>query len=169
MKDSKVLFHMVILLVLVALVSTSCTFEFVKPLPSIEVAFRSFHGRYVTARGEDDGWALRQDTELGKCGRFIQYHLANGKVALETCYGRYIAAPNSGDTRQDWMLGQESKLGDCGQFDLYDLGNDRVALKTCAGKFLTAGDGNWPPGLEWSIIGETDSMEAWEVFTLEPQ
>jgi hypothetical protein len=177
MKGSKVLFHAAILLVLAASVSTSCNVDIVTPLPPtitplppIKVAFKSFHGRYVTARGEDDGWALRQDTGLDEeCGQFIQHHLANGKVALETCHGRYVTAPTSGDTTQDWMLGQESKLGDCGQFDLYDLGSDKVALKTCAGRFLTAGDGNWPSGSEWSIIGKTDIMGTWEVFTLEPQ
>jgi len=109
--EDKVLFHMVILLVLVALVSTSCTCECVKPPPSIEVSFRSYHGRYVTARGEDDGWALRQDTELGECGRFIQHHLANGRVALETCYGRYVTAPNSGNLRLDaWARIQAGRL-----------------------------------------------------------
>jgi hypothetical protein len=136
------------------------------PLPPIEVAFKSFHGRYVTAMGEDDDGVLRQETELSDCGRFIQHHLANGKIALETCHGRYVTAPESGTERLDWMLWQESELDDCGQFDLYDLGSDRVALKTCAGRFFTAGDGNWPGELEWSVIGETYNMEAWETFTV---
>jgi hypothetical protein len=166
MKDKKVLVPIAILLVLVALVSASCTFELVNPLPPIKVAFKSYHGRWVTAKGKEDGWALRQDTELNECGQFIQYHLANGKVALKTCYDRYVTAPANGATRQDWMLMQESKLGGCGQFDLYDLGGDRVALKTCAGNFLTAGDGNWPSELEWSTVGETDTMLEWEVFTV---
>jgi hypothetical protein len=166
MRDNKVLFHITIPLLLVVLASKSCTFEFIRPLPPIEVAFKSFHGRYVTAMGEDDNWALGQETELRDCGWFTLHHLANGKIALETCYDRYVTAPQNGTTRRDWMLGQESELGKCEQFDLYDLGSERVAFKTCADKFFTAGDGNWPPGLEWSVIGEADNMEAWEIFTM---
>jgi hypothetical protein len=115
---------------------------------------------------EDDNWALRQETELSECGRFTQHHLANGKIALETCHGRYITAPRTGTERQDWMLGQESKLGPCGQFDLYELGSDRVAFKTCAKKFFTAGDGGWPPPLQWSVVAETDILQDWEIFTV---
>ena len=64
------------------------------------------------------------------------------------------------------MLGQASELSGCGQFDLYDLGSDRVAFKTCAGNFLTAGDGNWPPPLQWSVVAETDVLLDWEIFTV---
>jgi hypothetical protein len=166
MKANKILSHKTIPLLLVVLVTTSCTFELVKPLPPKKVAFKSHHGRYVTAMGADDDWALRQEIELSDCGRFTQHHLANGKIALETCYGRYVTAPESGVTRRDWMLGQESKLGNCGQFDLYELGSDRVAFKTCADKFFTAGDGGWDPGLEWSVVGETDILLDWEIFTV---
>jgi hypothetical protein len=168
MKDNKILFHSAILLLLVVLASTSCTFQIVKPLPPIEIAFKSFHGRYVTAMGEDDDWVLRQKTELTDCGRFIQHHLANGKIALETCQGRYVTAPKTGDTRSDWMLGQESELSDCGQFDRSDLGSDRVAFKTCVGNFFTAGDGGWPPPLPWSVVAETDILQDWEIFTVLP-
>ncbi len=165
MKDN-VLFSIAILLLLVALVVVISTAQIILPGPPTEVAFKSYHGRYVTAKGEDDSWALRQDTELSERGRFTLYHLVNGKVALKTWYGRYVTAPESCNTRQECMVGQESRLGKCGQFDLYDLGNDRVALKTCAGKFLTAGDGNWPPPLEWAIVGETGIMLDWEVLTV---
>jgi hypothetical protein len=166
MKDNKVLLQIAILLLLVGLASTSCTFEVVKPPPPKEVAFKSFHDRYVIAKGEYDGWSLRQETELSKCGLFTQHHLANGKIALETCHGRYITAPRTGTERQDWMLGQESGLGPCGQFDLYELGSDRVAFKTCAKKFFTAGDGNWPPLSQWSVVAETDILLDWEIFTV---
>jgi hypothetical protein len=134
--------------------------------PSPKVALVAFHGRYVTSMGEDDDWSLRQKPELGDCGWFTQHHLANGKIALETCHGRYITAPRTGTERQDWMLGQESGLGPCGQFDLYELGSDRVAFKTCAKKFFTAGDGNWPPPLQWSVVAETDILLDWEIFTV---
>jgi hypothetical protein len=139
------------------------------PLPPIKVAFKSHHGRYVTAMtGEDDDWSLRQKTELSECGWFTQHHLANGKIALETCDGRYVTASISGTTRLDWMLGQESELDDCGQFDLYTLGSDRVALKTCAGMFFTAGnDGvGWEGKLAWAVVGETDILQNWEIFTM---
>jgi hypothetical protein len=119
--------------------------------------------------GGDDGWALRQETVLSERGWFTQHHLANGKIALETYYGRYVTAPESGTERQDWLLRQESKLGKCGQFDLYELGNDRVALKTCAGNFFTAGDGYWPPPLQWSVVAETDILQDWEIFTVVQQ
>ena len=165
MKNTQIDLYLSILLLLVIVTSMSCTFEVIKPLPTTEVILKSFHGRYVTAMGEDDNWALRQETELVDCGRFVQHNLANGRIALKTCYGRYITAPEDGAERQSWMLGQESRLGDCAQFELYSLGSDRVALKTCAGRFLTAGDGNWPGKLAWSIIGETHDMEAWEIFT----
>jgi hypothetical protein len=166
MEDNKSLFRMTILLLLVALVATSCTFEFIKPPPPIEVAFKSHHGQYITAMGADDDWFLRQEPELSDCGWFIQHHLANGKIALVTCHGKYVTAPETGTERQDWMLGQESKLGDCGQFELYYLGSDKVALRTCAGKLLTAGDNTWSPPVQWSVVAETDILQAWEIFTV---
>lgn len=165
MKDN-VLFSVAILLLLVALVVVISTAQIILPGPPTEVAFKSYHGRYVTAKGEDDSWALRQDTELSERGRFILYHLVNGKVALKTWYGRYVTAPESCSTRQECMIGQESRLGKCGQFDLYDLGENRRALKTCAGDFLTAGNDTWGPELEWSVVGETKIMKDWEVFTV---
>lgn len=134
--------------------------------PSPRVALRSFHGRYVTARGEDDDWVLKQETELSDCGRFTQYQLDNGRIALVTCHGRYVTAPRRGTTRWDRELWQESGLGDCGQFTLHDQGSDGVAFETCAGRFVTAGDGNWPGGLAWSLVGETYTIEAWERFTV---
>jgi len=134
--------------------------------PSPRVALMSFHGRYVTAMGEDDGWVLKQETELSDCGRFTQYHLNNGRIALVTCHGRYVTAPRRGTTRLDWELWQESCLGDCGQFALYDQGGDSVAFETCAGRFVTAGDGNWPAGLAWSLVGETYDALDWERFTV---
>jgi hypothetical protein len=167
MKNNKTIFHSAILLLLAVLAYTSCTFQIIKPSPPIEIALKSFHDRYVTARWEEEnGWVLRQETELTECGWFTQHRLANGKIALETCDGQYVTAPRTGTERLDWMLGQESVLGDCGQFDLYDLGSDRVALKTCATRFVTAGDGNWPEELAWSLVGETYNMEAWEIFTV---
>jgi hypothetical protein len=133
---------------------------------SPKVALLSFHGRYVTAMGEDGGWLIKQEPELGTCGWFTQRRLENGKVALLTCYGRYVAVSRRGTTRQDWQLWQDSGLGDCAQFELFALENDRIAFKTCSGKFFTAGDGGWDSGLQWSVVAEMDKIDAWERFTL---
>ncbi len=136
------------------------------PAPPIKVAFRSFHGRYVTAMGENSGWVLRQELELSECGWFTQHHLNNGKIALETCHDRYVTAPITGTARSDWLLRQELELGDCGQFDLYELGDDRAAYKTCAGKFFTAGNDSWEPPLQWTVVAETDIFGGWEIFAV---
>jgi hypothetical protein len=167
MRDNRVLFRTAILL-LVVLVSTNCTFEIRRPPAPEEVALKSHHGRYIIAMGEDDSWSLRQELDLDDCGWFTQHHLANGKVALETCHDLYVTAPEGGETRREWMLVQESTLGTCGQFELYDLGNDRVAIRTCAGNFLTAGDGYWPPPLQWLVVAESDVLLEWEIFTVVP-
>ena len=171
MKDNKIIFQMTIPLMLVVLASTSCTFDIIDPPPPMKVALKSFHGRYNTAMGEYDAWANRHETDLGECGWFTQHHLANGKIALETCHGRYVTVPEGGTTRQAWMLEQESELGDCGEFDLYDLGGDRVAFKTCVGMFFTAGDDGlgWEEELEWAVVGETETLQDWEIFTKEEQ
>jgi len=180
MKDNKVLFHITILLLLVVLASTSCTFKIVDldametaipatltAVPSTQkVALLSFHGRYVTAMGGGGGWLLKQEPDLSDCGWFTLHHLDNGKVALMTCHDRYVTAPKTGATRSDWMLWQESERGDCGEFVLHDLGRDGVALETCVGRFVTAGDGNWPGELAWSLVGETYDILAWEMFTV---
>jgi hypothetical protein len=168
MRDKKVPVHIAVLLVLAALVSTSCTFEVIKPPPSIEVVIMSFHGRYVTALEEEGEWKLTQETELGLCGRFTLHHLANGKIALETCDGRYISAPSGCDTRRGCILRQNSKLGDTEQFDLYELGDYTVAFKTSEGRFFTAGDAGqgWEGELAWSVVAETKILRDWENFTL---
>jgi hypothetical protein len=149
-----------------ALVETAVPATLTTVAATQEVALLSFHGRYVTALGEDGNWQLKQEPALGACGWFTQYHLENGKIALVTCYNRYVTAPKTGATRWDWMLGQRSELGDCGQFILHDLGPYGVAFETCAGRFFTPGDGNWEGGLAWSLVGETRNIEAWEQFTL---
>ena len=160
-------FLLATVLLLAALTSASCTFELVKPQPPQVVALKSFHNRYVTATGESDNWRLKQKTELSDCGRFTLRHLANGKVALETCHHKYVTAPKDGAAREDWTLGQNDSLNDCGQFELYELGGNRLALKTCAGRFFTAGDGYWPADLAWTLVGETRNLDAWEIFTVQ--
>jgi hypothetical protein len=137
--------------------------------PSSRVALKSAHGRYVTALKESDGWSLTQSdaSEPSDCEWFTQYNLANGKIALETCYGRFVTAPRRGTMRVDWEVWQDSGLGDCGQF-IMERHDDGVALKTCAGKYVTAGDGNWDPPLQWSVVAETDKVLAWEIYTIVP-
>lgn len=166
MRDARVLCLRACLLAVVTMTLANCIFEVIIPPSPTEVAFRSSHGLYVTAMGEDDGWVLRQESQFSACGRFFVEHLANGEVTLKTCHDRYVTAPESGDTRRDWLLWQEGDPDRCAQFERCDLGSDRVALKTCAERFLTAGDGGWDPGLEWSIVGETRNLEAWEIFTI---
>jgi hypothetical protein len=131
-----------------------------------KVALVSFHGQYITAKGRGSDWSLVQEPRLSDCGWFTLYQLDDGKVALATCYGSYITAPQNGALRADWLLWQEPELGECGQFILHDLGDAGVAFETCAGKFFTAGDGGWAPGLEWTIVAETDALRDWEHFTM---
>jgi hypothetical protein len=168
MKHNKDLLHMALLFLLLTLFSTSCTFQIINPPPPKEVALKSFHGRYVTALGEEDDWVLTQNTELGPCGRFTLHYQANGKIALETCYGWYITAPSGCDTRRDCMLRQKPKRGDAEQFDLYELGNDTIAFRTREGRSFTAGDAGqgWEEGLAWSVVAETKILRDWEEFTL---
>ncbi len=167
--QGKINFFLAGVLLLTTLTVASCTFEMIKPPPPQQVVLKSFHNRYVTALGKNDNWTLKQETESSDCARFTMRHLANGKITLETCQRKYVVAPQNGATRENWMLGQEDKLSDCGQFDLYELGNNRVAFKTCAGRFITAGDGSWPGELAWAVVGETDILDAWEIFTALPQ
>jgi hypothetical protein len=165
MKGLRGIFRIGIVIGLVALIS-GCTIEIIDPPQQMVIALQSFHGRYITALGEADGWKLSQTTELGDCGWFTLSYLANGKVMLKTCHDRYLTAPASGAEDVDWIITHESKPGRCGQFDLYELGSDRIALKTCAKWFITAGDGNWPGVLAWSVVGKTENLMDWEILTI---
>jgi hypothetical protein len=178
MKDHRILWRLSILLMLGSMVSTSCTFEIVDLAkvrwalarisgeePSVEVAFRSHHGKYVTAMGESDDWVLKQESDLSPCGWFALQHLNNGKVTLMTCHGRCVTASETGESREDWLLRQLPQATDCGEFLLHDLEHNRVALQTCAGKFVTAGDGDWGD-LAWSLVGEQTEILGWEMFAV---
>lgn len=165
--ESKCRLLVKMLFLLLLLASAGCTFQVINPPPPIEVAFKSAHGRYVTAQDAIQGWAIGQEAELSECSWFTQQYLANGKIALKTCHNQYIVAPQTGVEKEDWLLGQTSRLSECTQFDLYELGKNRVALKTCAGRFWTAGDGAWPGDLAWTLVGETVEMNTWEVFTIQ--
>jgi signal transduction histidine kinase len=155
-------FAIIVLLVLAALLIYTLK-------PPKKVAILSFHGQYVTAMGEDEGWLLTQEPEVSACGRFTQFNLGKGKIALLTCYGRYVTAPRSGNERPELVLWQDSGLSNCGQFDLVELANGKVAFKTCTGMVFTAGDGGWDPGLQWLVVAETKEIRDWEKFTLQPQ
>jgi signal transduction histidine kinase len=152
------------------LAATALLFVLFKPPPKVALVtyHETFGTRYVTAMGEADRWALTQEPELGDCGKFTLFDLGNDKVALRTCHGRYVTAPKRGIERSDWVLWQDSGLGDCGQFDLVKLADGKVAFKTCAGKYFTPGNDTWP-GLEWSVVAETDQLQGWEEFTLQTQ
>jgi hypothetical protein len=132
------------------------------------VALMSFHDLYVIAKGKEDGWALKQETRLDvKCGWFAVSPQGDGKVALLTCYNRYVTASRTGITRRDWLLRQETKLDECGKFTIHDLGNGEVAFETCAGRFFTAGNDSWS-GLQWLLVAETKEIQDWEKFALRP-
>jgi len=165
------------LLLIAGLVALTGCHRFIIPsgAPSSKVALKSYHNRYVIAQGEAQGWSLRQSSARGDddCGWFTRYdlgqdRLGNARIALGTCYDRFVTAPRRGSTRQDWEVWQESGLGDCGQFALERRG-DGFALKTCAGKYLTAGDAGWESPLQWGVVAETDKILDWEIFTILPQ
>ena len=179
MNDHRTLLRSSILLVLVSIVSTGCTFEVVDLAkvrlalakisgdpPPVEVAFRSHHGKYVTAMGESDDWVLKQESDLSPCGWFTLQHLGYGRVTLMTCHGRYVTAPDTGESREDWVLRQLPQETPCGEFLLHHRGDDRVALQTCAGRFVTAGDAGWPGDLAWSLVGEQTEILGWEEFAV---
>jgi hypothetical protein len=178
MKDHRISLRMSILLLLVSTVSTGCTFEVVDLAtargilarisgdpPPVEAAFRSHHGKYVTAMGESDDWVLKQESDLSPCAWFTLQNLANGNVTLMTCHGRYVTAPDAGGSRAECLLRQLSQETACGEFLLHHLGDDKVALQTCAGKFVTAGDGGWGD-LAWSLVGEQTEILGWEMFAV---
>jgi len=163
------------LLIICLVVLTGCH-RFLVPAnaPSSKIALTTAHGRYVIAQGKDKGWSLSQsdDREPGQCGWFTLYDLGedelkNHRVALKTCWDRFITAPRRGTSRLDREAWQESGLGDCGQFTLERHG-DAFALKTCAGKYLTAGDDGreWP--MPWAIVVENPKVDEWEMFRFYP-
>jgi hypothetical protein len=196
MKAQRMILHLPTLLLLVAVATAGCTFEVfdweatrvasatqtaeptptVTPRPTatppqpVEVAFRSHHGQYVTAMDADDGWLLKQETDLSPCAWFVLQHLDNGNVALMTCHDRYVTAPDTGRSREDWLLRQSAQEAPCGEFLLHHLGDDKVALQTCAEdiRFVTAGsdDRYWPGELQWSLIAETTQIDDWEKFAV---
>jgi hypothetical protein len=169
MEDKRVLFQLTILSLLLATLATSCLFEIIVPAPPEDVVIKSFHDRYVIASAAEEDSTLGQEDEFSNCGWFTLEHLANGKVTLKSCDERYITAPDpeDGSPREEWLLSLQDELDGCGQFDMYKLGGERVAFRTCAGRFWTAGDGNWPGSLAWSVVAETDYLDAWEIFTLQ--
>lgn len=140
------------------------------------VALKSYHGRYVSALGVGEDWAVTQHPgpEPDDCAWFTAYHLGEDsrgydRIALETCYGRFVTAPRRGTTRLDRLVWQESGFGDCGQFIVEPQDNGKFALMTCAGKYLTTGDDGptWP--VPWAIVVQDQSqptVEEWETFTI---
>ena len=151
--------------------------------PPQTVAFVTHHDdygdRYITAQGADEGWLLTQNEELSECGKFKLIPRGD-KVALLTCYGRYVTAPwrpnllpVTSQHDKQWLLWQDSSLGDCALYDLINLRDDserpgnKVTLRTCAGMYLTPGDGGWPDDLQWAVVAETDEINEWEEFILE--
>ena len=156
-------------MLLLVLIITSCSrLVPIPPTPAPkDLVIKSPHGRYVIAQNEDERWALTQKPGFTECGWFNVQYLSNGKVALESCHGRYVTAPGDVESKEEWILVQEAGLKECGQFDMYELGEDRVAFKTCAGNFWTAGNVDWPAGLKWSVVADTDYMDQWEILVVQ--
>ncbi len=178
MKDHRILWRLSILLMLGSMVSTSCTFEIVDlakvrwalarisgEAPPVEVAFRSHHGKYVTAMGASDDWVLKQESDLSPCAWFTLQHVGDGNLNLMTCHGRYVTASKTGESREDWLLRQLPQATKCAEFLLQDLEHNRVALQTCASRFVTAGDGGWGD-LAWSLVSEQIEILGWEEFAV---
>ena len=160
--------------IVVVLAAGALLYILLKPPP--QIAIKSYHGRYITALGVDNGWVMTQDPAVGNCGKFTLFELGNNKVALRTCNGRYVTAPTMSNpnlvtTQHDpqWQLWQESSLGDCGAFDMIEQPEGKVAFRTCMGMVVTAGDVNWPGEMAWAVVAERAEIKEWEQFTLESQ
>jgi len=132
-----------------------------------KVVLFSYHDLYVIAMGAADGWVLKQDTHLDNCGWFTLIPQANGKVAILTCFNRYITSPRVGNKPQDWILQQEAQLDECGKFTVSDEGDGKYAFKTCAERYFTATDNTWGD-LSWLIVAQTKDLKDWERFFLQP-
>jgi len=131
------------------------------------LALLSYHDLYVIAKGEADGWVLKQEPKLEDlCAWFTVIPQDKGRVALLTCYNRYITSPRTGIAdRRDWVLRQETMLvDDCGKFAAHDLGNGKFAFETCAERYITAGDNSWGD-LSWLMIAQAEQVQDWERFT----
>jgi hypothetical protein len=147
-----------------AFVCTGCVFEIIDPAPPVDVQLISHHGRYVTAASEEGQSEIRQETEPSSCSVFTEHHLANGRIALETCRGHYITAPMTGLTLSEYRVSQQPRLTKCGRFEVHEQGDGRIALKACSGAFVTAGDGNWPSGMAWALAAQAENISLWERF-----
>ena len=150
--------------------------------PPQKVAIGSYHERYVSALDDKSGWTLRQkEGQPDKCEKFTLIRRSD-KVALLTCNNRFVTAPRWPNERpvtpqhdKQLQLWQDSRLSDCGLFDVEDQPDDPkrpgdlVAFRTCSGMYVTAGNETWPGEMQWAVVAETDKLNAWETFTLEPQ
>lgn len=151
--------------------TVEATCKATQPAPEI-VALVTHHDKYVTATGEDGDWLLRQvDREEGSltpCEWFVLHHLDDGEVALMTCHEKYVTAPVAGVILLDWALRQEPELHECGRFTLQNLGAGQVAFKTCFEErfFTSLDDVDRPVAEQWLIIGLSDHLDAWEMFTI---
>ena len=139
------------------------------PASALTVTLATFHGGYVTAMDGDQGWWLGQEPEPGDCAKFALLPLPDGKVAIRTCYQKYVTAPTMCGTDTDCALKQKADLGPCGQFTMYRLQTGEVAFETCVGRYFTALDSNREPALQWVVIARHDVLDRWERFKLRSQ
>jgi hypothetical protein len=180
---------MAMLFLLVALIAAACQAKISdltpseiltrlpgEPLPDQNVILRSHHHLQLHAGGGSDS-AITQEVLADDCSRFTMEHQLDERVALKSCHGLYLTAPErsfgeGAAHTSEMLLVQEPVLGDCGKFKLYDVGDSRIALRTCSGNFVSAVDGSqaWnEAGMAWSVAAYTDVLDDWEMFTVMPE
>ncbi len=163
-------------------------------VPSIskekEVAFLTYHDRYVTAMGDEaarvwDRWVLRAKTKtLSDREKFTLRCLDDDLIVFKTFHRRYVTAFNDEDPR-DWVLRAETRtLSDwekfipvnaetkkelsCGEvLRLLEQGNiENIAFKTHHDRYVTAFNDEGEQ--DWKLKAKTKTLSDWEKFTLIP-
>jgi hypothetical protein len=148
------------------------------------VAFKTSHDRYISALDRTYKWEVRAHTPTQSYWEEFTVHcLDNGKVALETYHGKFLAATKG----NPWEIKANSQCRlDCTEFtlfsadtetavqcseafDWFDQGNAHVAFKTCHDRFITSLKGDDQDPKTWKVVAETRALSEWEVFTVVPQ
>jgi hypothetical protein len=154
------------ILAIVAVVIAGIGLVFLVFAPAIvpkRIALKTYHGRYVTAMGEDHDWDIIAKTvEIEDFEKFTLIDLDDGKVAFKTFHNRYVTAT---DEAQNWDIRAEAaRMGDWETFMPIPLGNDKVALKTFHNRYVTAmgADRNW------ELVTEAAEIDLFEEFEIVP-
>lgn len=131
------------------------TDDFCKAYDGRTIALRSYHGRYVSARGAPEGYGVKQTgSSITSDERFrVTCARWTGEVTLGTVHGRYVSA------RQD---GNVIQMGAAMSWESF------YPVKTHGGAwgFLTA-HGRWMSALPNSSgldVRQADELSTWEAF-----